>query len=290
MNINEMPPPPIKPTKLPKIVKDQEKEAYFAAGQTLGANLSTHNPNAQPNKGGLLHNVSKYLEEQNRLANLKNQNARLQAAVSGNKLRGKKKGNPTWGIIIVVIWIMFAVIGSVQDEIADDFNSTTNDITSNSSLSETPGTSLSQPVLTTQETSCISIDVPEGMNFELPTSATNECIFTFGLGNFSNTWATSTTTDGSYVYADADEFLDALDLPVVEQLEINGYDVYKLEYDRTDSQDEYLFWIRDLEKSHDTNFKIDAVTIVLQKDGRNYEADTPQRILNSINFNSESIE
>lgn len=271
MNIKDLPPPHIKPTKSPSIMKDTDKEARFAAGQSLGTSLDSHNPNAQPNKGGIIQNVSKFLEQQNQNIGASDSTA--------FKLPKKKKGNPGIGVAIIIIWILFAIIGSVTEETFDEFD--TFDTSPSSSLSDPQSSDTAGQIGTVSyETSCLRITIPETSIFG--NAGLNDCEVSFDEGySFSRTAFVS--FDGSFFYESAEDYVARRGLEIDAEINVNGQPVYIINDGvAASSTSEYLFWIRDLGITNAEGELIESVTFyVFDSAGNNQEL---AEIILSVDF------
>ena len=281
MNINQIPEPPIKPTPLPKIVKDQHKELHFTSGQTR-QQVSNHNPNAQPTQGGFMHNLNKYLQaQQTQMQKAQNKRgagyqAKVQNVMRNN--RHRKKSNPAVAIVIVVIWIMFGVIGNISDEF-DSGSSTTSDIDTSSLFSNDP-IDPDSVVYTTYENSCYSIDLPDTSRFRESTLSDCEISFSEGYVFARDAFI---RFNGEYFYEDIDDyFTNRTEGVTIEDTTINDFPVKVITDDGSQTADEYFFWIRD-QNLTDTNGDImESLSFYFFSPDDDAETQIMNTILNSI--------
>ena len=271
MNINELPSPPIKPTKLPSIVKDQHKEAQFAAGQTLTSSAFQHNPNAEPNKGGLLSNIAKYLEAQQQASQANARKLSSTAVKSSSSLPNRKKGSPGWVVAFIVVWIGFGIVSSIVENVR-----VADDTPPSFSTSEAPATT----EYVTQTTDCLEVTIPEGSWFL--NSGLNDCEVSFD-GGYSLSRRNIASFDGSPFYDDVDDYLFSRGIFNATPVTINGVEAQIVEdTSATSGVSEYLFWIRDLGVVDGDGEPIDSVSFYLYENG--FDSQQAADIVLSVKF------
>lgn len=290
MNIDQIPDGPIKPTKLPKIVLDQHKEAYFKAGQT--APQSNQNPNAQPNKGGLIANLDKYIQEANVKAEAERNKQRVRQTQSRTNFgkvfdartmrsRTKKKGNPAFAIIAVVIWFGFGIVGSISDSVSEsgfEFDTDSSD----SSLVVEP-IDPANVTYVTQTTDCYTIDLPDYSRYR---ESGDNCEISFTEG-FTLTRSAFVSFTGDFFYEDADEYLENRG-GTVEIIDVNGRKVHKITPESEFSSVEYFFWVRDLELDAGDGEIIESISFYITQTSTGSDDDIKDMIIDSISFGADS--
>ena len=282
MNINQIPEPPIKPTRTPSIVKDQDKEARFAAGQSL-ADMHT-NVNAEPHKGGFIENVRAYVEEQNRIAQQRMQEAQSKAGAAKPRVRTrtKKKGNPAWAIIFVFFWIGISALGAIIPE--EGFEDLSPAPVSTGTFEVENTVTLED--LETLERGCFTIDLPKGTDID-EVSIGGACGESFDEGYVTEYQAFTFENSQSlsvYLYADIDEFFFSNGFTGTLIEESNGAQLYAIE-DSFVSSEQYLLWLRGTGAVNRSGDELNAVSLYLWNNN-GLDKEVMDAIAKSITFTS----
>ncbi len=276
MNINQLPEPPIKPTKLPKIVLDQDKEARFHSGQAPKYQHSTANPNPTPSRGGLLHQISSYVETQQTYAQKTAAQRTKQPSMpklfagsksAGQNLSGKSSNSILTIIFLVVIFggsAIYEGVSSIINEVNSDTSSDYDyDFDFDYSYSSGPDLSDSSKVeYEVAETSCIRMKVPIGSDFAQTDEAGSPCDISFDRGFILTGDAYSYS--GGYLYENVEELILSRGFRLIETVEINGRMAHHVDDGSSfENHERYIFWVRDEQIPSDSDRVIETISLFL---------------------------
>ncbi len=242
MNINEIPDPPIKPTRTPKIVKDQDKEAFFSAGANIGGapTRDYSNPNAQPHQGGIWHQINQQLAQIE------------QASKATRRARTSQDKGGAW--IFTVIVTMF-IMGSVMVNIFSEYSDDASELVSNQD-NQSPAPSEEYDESTTPEdvesiayenqaTNCLSLDVPEGSSFETDSPLNGEYVCEVSFYNGFTSASDGFAYNGEFSYTGPIDYISVLGYEVIDVATVGDISRYEIADSGIDGLKLYIFWVRD---------------------------------------------
>lgn len=286
MNIADLPPPPIKPTKTPRIVKDQAKEQRYAAGASLAdAHANEH---SSPTQGGLWYQIGRLIEEQEKQAQRRRENflGNVGKSESENVYETPtRKSSSKWSLVIIGVWLLFAFpgilaafIGGFQISQDDSFNDAV--YTGDSQASE----------IAVYNTGCLEIELPKDSYFT--TMGANDCEVSFTQGYTISTPSQLVfekngigTSETIFRYQNMEELFDSSpQLEIIRRFRINGAEVYEITADYLKASYVYSFWVRDFNLIDEQGDRIETVILYLSKE---YEKDVTSNILSSIEFGKQ---